>query len=146
METAKAESMARILMDQYGLKDWSFDWTNAKRTFGVCSHSTKTISLSRPLVELNDVQEVRDTILHEIAHGMIPREHGHDLVWRNTCRNIGAKPIRCYDSAFVKEPEAKYQGFCMSCDKYYVAWRQRPGGKYRCSDPNCRDLIVWDVR
>jgi hypothetical protein len=54
------------------LPKWSFQFDSAKLAFGKCNFTDRVISLSRHLVELNNEAEVRDTVLHEIAHALAP--------------------------------------------------------------------------
>ena len=61
----------------------------------VCRFGKRQIGLSRPLTELHSEEEVRDTILHEIAHALVGPEHGHDRVWRAKARAIGSSGERC---------------------------------------------------
>lgn len=82
-------------MAQHGLAGWSFRFDHARRRFGSCRYRERVITLSRPLVLLNGVDEVRDTILHEIAHALTPGD-GHGGKWKSACRRIGARPVRCY--------------------------------------------------
>jgi len=65
-----ARILAVTLMQQHGLVGWTFKFDHARRRFGCCNFTRRTISLSRPLTFLNDDAEVRDTILHEIAHAL----------------------------------------------------------------------------
>ena len=147
MELAKADKLARELMTLHGLVApiWSFKFDHAKRRFGVCKANRLAgevykgeISLSRHLVLANDEAKVRDTILHEIAHGLTAG-HGHDNVWKRKCIEIGAKPERCYSSKEVNTVEhlARYQATCGGCEKVYVlhkmtAKRQRTQSACRC--------------
>ena len=74
MELADAESLALELMRQHGLLPrWKFKFDRAIRRFGCCNEGKRLISLSARLTELNSEYEVRDTILHEIAHANDPR-------------------------------------------------------------------------
>ena len=73
MNLNDAKTLANELMNQHGLYDWTFMFDDAKLRFGQCRHRSKEISLSRELTELNDVVHVKDTILHEIAHALLPR-------------------------------------------------------------------------
>jgi hypothetical protein len=95
MELHPAGKIARELMDRHGLADWRFAWDRARRRFGSCSTTRKRITLSMHLAKLNDEAEVRDTILHEIAHALTPGD-GHGRRWKAACAQIGAKPDRCY--------------------------------------------------
>ena len=71
MELEAARRLALGLMREHRVPgDWLFEFDRSKVRFGRCHYGRKEISLSRHLVELNDEAEVRDTILHEIAHAL----------------------------------------------------------------------------
>ena len=93
MNLYEAAHLARTLMAEHGLGDWSFAFDHARRRFGACNYTRRRISLSRPLVLLNEIDAVRDTILHEISHALCPGDK-HGPRWRATCRRIGATPKR----------------------------------------------------
>ena len=84
-----AAQLARSLMIQHGLSGWAFRFDHARRRFGSCRYGEKTITLSRPLTLLNDDGQVRDTVLHEIAHALCPGD-GHGPNWKAACRRLGA--------------------------------------------------------
>lgn len=125
MTIAAAHKLARTLMREHGLidKDWNFYFDRSVRRFGCCNHSRKTISLSQKLTELNDEPEVRDTILHEIAHALVGSKHGHDRFWRMKCIQVGATPKRCYDNTKVIQPPKKYIATCPDCSYQYKRHR-----------------------
>lgn len=58
----------------------------------------KSIELSTKLVQINDVERVRLTILHEVAHALT-EGHGHDNVWKAKLLEIGGDGKRCYSSS-----------------------------------------------
>jgi len=74
---------------------WKFKWDRATRRFGCCHHQRKIISLSLPLTRLNPETQVRDTLLHEIAHALTPGQ-GHNRHWKKKCVEVGAQPSRCF--------------------------------------------------
>ena len=44
-------------------------------------------------------EQIRDTVLHEIAHAIAGREAGHGPLWKVTARRIGATPrAKAYES------------------------------------------------
>jgi hypothetical protein len=93
-----AAALARRLMDYHGLTGWSIGFDNAKTRAGVCRPHRKQVGLSRPLTRLHDDGEVRDTILHEIAHALVGAQYGHDARWRAKALEIGCSGNRCMSS------------------------------------------------
>lgn len=136
MNLNDAHRLAKRLMDEHGLTEqgWRFKWDRSVRRFGLCSFGPKTISLSLPLTEQNDESEVRDTILHEIAHALAPKGVHHGPEWKATAARIGARPERCYDSAQVVAPIAPYIAFCsnVECIQHYNSFK-----RYRRRDVIC---------
>ncbi len=129
MDLKKAEKLANSLIKQhivdYYILSWKFKFDRSKSRFGCCSHKYRTISLSKYLTELNDEAEVKDTILHEIAHALVGPKHGHDHVWKKKALEIGCRPIRCCSSKDVKTPAGKYVAVCVGCKKEYYSHRKR---------------------
>ena len=141
MNLYAARTMARELMAQHGLGDWTFAFDHARRRFGACAWSRKRISLSRVLTLLNSEEEVQDTILHEIAHAHCPRD-GHGAKWKEMCVRIGAKPARCYSHADVVTPArraARFQIGCPRCGWWQDRFR-RTRRKLVCR--KCRGGVV----
>lgn len=111
MDTTAALTLARALLREHGLPDWTVVLTRAKRQAGVCRYATRQIGLSGPLTQLHDEAEVRDTILHEIAHALAGPQHGHDRVWRATALAIGCTGQRCSSPEAAQLPTA-WVGTC----------------------------------
>ena len=105
-----SEKLANQLIKKYKLdkKGWTFKWDYARTRFGLCDYGKKTIQLSTYLTQAIPMSEVRDTILHEIAHALTPNDGGHGKEWMDMCVKIGARPERCKDVEFIKEvPQLK---------------------------------------
>lgn len=116
MEIQEATTLALSLMVEHGLGEWKLVWSKSRRVFGRCIYRTRSIELSKPLVFRNPEAEVRDTILHEIAHALTPGA-GHGSRWKAVCRKIGAKPVRCYSVAEVVVPAKRWKLVCLGCRK-----------------------------
>lgn len=110
MELQGARELMDAALAQHGLDElgWQGRFDEAKKRFGICKMREKIISLSRPLVLLNPEDEVRDTILHEIAHALAWERHRenchHDARWRRICKEIGARAVATYDDE-VAQPD-----------------------------------------
>lgn len=95
MDLKAAHRLAVTLMEQHGLQSWSFGWDRAVSRMGQCDGRKRRISLSVQPTELRPEAEVRNTILHEIAHALVGTEHHHDFVWQVKARSIGCTGERC---------------------------------------------------
>jgi predicted SprT family Zn-dependent metalloprotease len=98
MELGAAFEMAVGLVRQHGLEGWRVEFDTAKRRAGVCRYAERVIGLSGPITKVHSEVEVRDTILHEIAHALVGPQHRHDEVWRRTAQSIGCTGQRCVPS------------------------------------------------
>ncbi|MCH7541855.1 sprT domain-containing protein [Patescibacteria group bacterium] len=127
MEIKKAKKLARDLMDQNGLSDWSLKFDNALLRFGNCRHAFRTISLSWRLIRINEEERVRKTILHEIAHAKAGKGVGHSAVWRHECLALGIKPVRCYEITNTNVPVAPITYKCIACGHEF--------GRYKAINP-----------
>nr|WP_218886426.1 SprT-like domain-containing protein [Kineococcus aurantiacus] len=96
--------MARGLVAQHGLDGWTVVLDRARTRAGVCRADRRQIGLSGPLTALHAEAEVRDTVLHEIAHALVGPGHGHDAVWRATARHIGCSGERTSSGPRVAGP------------------------------------------
>ena len=98
MDLGQAFRMAEELVRKHGLLDWQVEFDSAKRRAGVCRFGQRIIGVSAPITRLHSEAEVRETVLHEIAHALVGPGHGHDRAWRDTARRIGSTGRRCVDS------------------------------------------------
>ena len=112
-----------------------FRFNNSKIAFGYCSYGDRyEIILSKPLTLINSVEEVTDTILHEIAHALDVEQRGfsnHDKNWVRIAKSIGCNGKQYYYEE-VNTPPHKYTLKCKKCDIEYKRYR-RPGSDLACS-------------
>lgn len=111
MQRQEATSLAVNLMREHNLIGWRFKLNTNKRRLGVCKYTSRTIELSIYHVDRGSEDEVKDTILHEIAHALSP-VRGHGPVWQKICQEIGAKPKRLGPA--MNAPH-KLEYFCPNC-------------------------------
>lgn len=113
------------LQDQHeGLEAWTLRYDRARRRYGSCQYEPRTVTLSRVLVELNDLEESLDTLRHEAAHVLAGPYAGHGPAWRAACVMTGATPERCYKPDDVQTPKAPWHLVCRHCGTV-VARRHR---------------------
>ena len=113
---------------------WSFVWdTRAVRRYGQCRYRSKEIGITKKLANINTIEETKDVVLHEIAHALVGRGHGHDFVWKRMCRKVGARPERCYTpehkGGTVKTTKGKYKLINKDTGKVYRYYYRKPKHK-----------------
>jgi predicted SprT family Zn-dependent metalloprotease len=138
-----ARQLALALMAQHRLAGWTFRFNRCKQALGLCVYQRRTIELSIYLVERdNPLEEIRDTILHEIAHALVGPRHGHDKVWKRKCLEIGARPLRC---GLADMPPGRWQASCGGCGKRFHRYRKpkRLSGWFCRGCGSERGQLVW---
>lgn len=144
MEISPALALGRRLLREHGLEHWTVTTDRAKTRAGVCRFAARTISLSAPLTRLHDEAEVRDTILHEIAHALVGPAHGHDEVWRAKAMSIGCSGERTVPTS-APSVEGPWRGECPN--GHSMTRHRRPTRVLSCS--RCRQgfdpefVITW---
>ncbi len=84
--------MARRLMDEHGLTGWTLAFVEATKRLGTCNYSHRVIRIGRSHALEGSEAQIRNTVLHEIAHAIAGHEAGHGPLWKATARRIGATP------------------------------------------------------
>lgn len=121
--------LAASLLDEHGLTDWSFDIDRATSRAGACHHFQRAVLLSNGHCIKANSENIRDAILHEIAHALVGPRHNHDQVWRSKALEIG-----CSARVTTK--------MCFECGKATKTQRKR--NIYVCT--NCgRDVSYFDL-
>ncbi len=97
MERNTAFKFAKERLIFHGLSDWKVRISNEPNSgyLGLCMFDDKTIVLNAYHIELHPDAEVEDTILHEIAHALVGKNHGHDLIWAMKAQELGARSEPC---------------------------------------------------
>jgi predicted SprT family Zn-dependent metalloprotease len=140
-----AEKLANHLLRTHGLRHWAFAFDRALCRFGCCNERKKRITLSAHLTLLNDEGEVRDTILHEIAHALAGVRAGHGPKWKKTALAIGCNGQRCYGKE-VLAPKLKFTGTCPTCGHSMQRSRRRRVSCGLCDKKfNPAHIIVWTL-
>ena len=91
MHLTDVMTLARALMEEHDVGHWELELDRARRRAGQTDHGRRRITLSRHLMGLYSEAEVRETVLHEIAHARVGSSHGHDGVW--VPRRAGSGPV-----------------------------------------------------
>jgi predicted SprT family Zn-dependent metalloprotease len=116
MRLLQAEKLVTELMEKHGLiqAGWKFNWLKHSSIAGVCNYTQKEINLSLELTMLNTENEVRDTIVHEIAHALTPND-GHGRKWKAKCVEIGCRPEQFFTNEQKVTANSRYIATCEAC-------------------------------
>lgn len=140
-----ASETANRLMTEHGLFSWTFAWDSARERVGNCSYSKRTLSLSKLIVPSMTESQIRDVILHEIAHALAGPYTNHGSTWQRIALSIGCSATRCAED--IKGATAKWR---LTCPNGHIAYRhRRTSSKVSCGECspyfNEEFLFEWEA-
>lgn len=133
---AYTQRLALELMQQHGLlaQGWRFGFDNPRKRLGQCNYVTRMITVSAHWAKVMPEEQIRETILHEIAHALAGSHAGHGPGWRAIALRIGSDGTRCASVPGVKiEEKPAWTGTCPACSKSVGQYRA-PLRVSACSD------------
>lgn len=144
MTKFEIENMAYQLLKQHGFHDAKVTWNGRKRALAYARYVPQSISLSRHLFPSLQLDEMKQVILHEIAHLKTGPGHGHDRAWKLECIKIGADYSRTYNGNSIKTTEkqiARFIGVCPTCGHEHFKHRRSKYTDYLCG--KCRSQFTF---
>lgn len=118
-----ALQLASELIARHGLQNWRFEFNHSTRRAGCCNYRDKLISISFDLARSGSEADIRDTILHEIAHALVGKKHNHDAVWKAKALEIGCTGERTHRLEFAPPRwKVRCENHCWS----HTAQRRNP--------------------
>jgi predicted SprT family Zn-dependent metalloprotease len=128
MHLRLAKSLAVSLMRRHRLKGWKFQYSTTRSEVGATCHSNKTIYMSAPLVESNDLDLLLQGMLHEIAHALLPPDAKHGPRWKQKAREIGFTGSIALDDSHLKRIPRNYKVvlMCPKCKTKKIGYRGHP--------------------
>ena len=121
---------------------WRFRFETATSRAGICRYTTRTIALSVSYVLQAPWNDIRDTLLHEVAHAIVGPGHAHDAVWQTAARRIGCTAKRC---STVTHSRKRWIGKCPRCRDLWFRQRLTAKVRQRSISPRCRSRIAWRI-
>lgn len=130
----EVQAMGNSLLKRHNLDDWKFQFDNSKRRVGQCRNDAKEIGISLWYLEKTPIDQIRDTILHEIAHALVPTERDHNGKWDHhgprwqaKCVEIGARPERLAhaEDGFKSAAKPNYKIKCENCGWFVNRYRMK---------------------
>lgn len=121
------------LLAEHGLlPEWGLSFDRAKTRAGLTNYQTKTITLSEYMIETASEQDVRNVLLHEIAHALVGSRHGHDDVWRAKALEIGCDGCTYHGLGHFAEPLWSLECPCGASNMTRHVLRRESMATYAC--------------
>ena len=131
LQAIAARASAWLVAHQ--LEGWSFQFDHATTRAGCCNYQTQVISLAHAYARAAPDAAIDDTLLHEIAHALVGKAHGHDPVWQAKTVALGCSGQRCHD---VQCTPPRYIVTCANACWVTTAERRQRGAVCRtCHGP-----------
>jgi hypothetical protein len=73
------------------------------RYTGHCAYDSKIIWITTWAIEHNTPAQLRDVILHEIAHALVGPDTGHGVAWREQALALGMRPAAVLNALLAVE-------------------------------------------
>jgi predicted SprT family Zn-dependent metalloprotease len=144
------ENLTLKMMQLFKLRpeEWKFRWNRRTRQAAICRYPHRGnpgfIELSYHYVELNPLEDIYDTIKHEIAHALTEPTALHGPEWIAACAITGARPQACCSAPM---PMGKWQATCGRCKTLFDR-HKKPGADRQwwckaCGSPD--GLLDWKL-
>ena len=141
LQAMAARASAWLVAHQ--LEGWSFQFDNATQRAGCCNYQTQVISLAHAYARAAPDADINDTLLHEIAHALVGKVHGHDPVWQAQAVALGCSGQRCHDVQFTPP---RYIVTCEHACWVMTAERRQRGAVCRRCHGQVRYTTYTDAR
>lgn len=139
--------LASEMLATHGLTDWQFDFDRARTRAGLCNYQLQRITVSRHYVTMSSLEDARQVLLHEIAHALVGKVHGHGRVWRAKASSIGYLHQKI-DGRQLAQQAATWLGTCPGGHQHFRYKRPaRVTSCLLCSPKfSMRYRIDWQLR
>jgi predicted SprT family Zn-dependent metalloprotease len=130
------DALATHLLKEFKLTDWSFRFDHSTRRAGCCNYRDQQISIAFDLARNASDKDIRDTLLHEIAHALVGKQHNHDPIWKAKAKEIGCSGERTHRLVFSPP---RYHVTCENgCFKHTAERRN-----HRLVCRTCRGKLIY---
>lgn len=128
---------ARKQMERHGL-DWTVKVSGSSKSQGGCAdYAKKELRLAEGFAVRVKIEDLKDVLLHEIAHGLVGKEAGHGPLWQQKAIVLGGTGRVRHVITYTPY---KWKGEC-GCTVH--PRYKRPRKQYICS--RCKKPIQWSA-
>ena len=128
------EAIAKSLLKKHKLGKWDFVFDKATRRAGATHYRDKKISMAKDFALKAPLKQVKNTILHEIAHVLVGPKHGEK--WVKTAKKIGCSGDVRHNITFTKK---EWKVTCTKkCFVSYISKKLKPAQKCK----TCKSKVI----
>lgn len=127
---------------EFKIEGWNLALNRTKTKLGVTDYNAKTVYLSKYFLRgpTCGEAEMRNVILHELAHVLAGHQCGHGPEWKRIALKIGCNGDRC---GHMDPPDAKYVVYCPAgCQKTSANRKSKNADRMLCA--KClKNPLIW---
>lgn len=140
--TQDVYTCAKELFKKHGLDEWSLKFDRAIKRAGSCDFVKHVITLSVHMITNSTIsmEQIKNILLHEMAHALVGYEQGHNCVWRAKAIEIGCDGARCHSLKFTPPPRYRLSCDCGACNTTRMRFKQKSYMDKSC--PKCNSRIT----
>jgi hypothetical protein len=113
-DQVRARALALFAEHDLLASGWKFAFDRAQKRLGLCTYTTRTISLGAAYAASATMDAIEQTLLHEIAHALVGHSVGHGPVWKRQAKAIGHSGDRTGKNPAHEAQDAKDIAFAQS--------------------------------
>jgi len=99
VRTIDCQTWCDAELKRHGLTSWKTIFTKSGKWIARCYYDERRIVFNILHLASRSEVEVKQTILHEVAHALVGPGFGHNEVWRNKAKELGLEnPLPCAPS------------------------------------------------
>jgi Mlc titration factor MtfA (ptsG expression regulator) len=83
--------VAEAFLAEHGLQNIQIILSNHMNANGKCYYNNDKISLQINHIINSDIDDIKNTILHEIAHSLVGCHNGHNVIWQEKAKELGVR-------------------------------------------------------
>jgi len=83
------EKLALELMKEHNVSHYNFKFGYGWTYAGMCTEISIIVQYN--FVLKHNIEEIKNTVLHEIAHAIVGPGVGHHIEWQNKAKELGVK-------------------------------------------------------
>lgn len=154
-----AQKMCDEKLKEYNLTHWKASFISSTTKCAACDFENKRILISTNYCNACTIEDMKETILHEIAHALVGYASGHNEVWQAKAKEIGLNSPQTHrhvnmeagnQLSFTVEGDKKERKFnrldkiCPKCGEKAIETNSAVMNEVRWAKLKCGHLVKYE--